>query len=148
MFNSLFLDTGCIHSLQANCTTTCPDGYFGDKCLGICNCAKSQFCDAEIGYVNSTHGNDQNKNFKQTCFCCKVYNLQWIADLSFSLLLWQRNIFIVQLISKIEIRQCFVELEIDTTNFKVETIHIIIVVSGWYGLTLLFGITVCCIRKK
>ena len=62
MFNSFFLDTACIHSLQANCTTTCTDGYFGDKCLGICNCAKSEVCDAEFGCVNSTHGNDQNKN--------------------------------------------------------------------------------------
>nr|XP_022334183.1 uncharacterized protein LOC111123765 isoform X2 [Crassostrea virginica] len=80
---------------EANCTTTCPDGYFGDKCLDICNCAKSQVCEADIGCVNSTY-----------------------------------------------------ELEIDTTNFKVETILIIIVVSGSCGLILLIGITVYCIRKK
>ena len=139
MFISLSLDTACIHSLQANCTTTCPDGYFGDKCLGICNCAKSQVCDADIGCVNSTYGNDQNKNLDKNCFCWKFYSWQWITDMSFSILLFQRNIFTVQLISKMEIRQCFVELE---------TTHIIIVVSGSCGLTLLIGITVYCIRKK
>ena len=148
MFISLFLDTACIHALQANCTTTCPDGYLGDKCLDICNCAKSQLCDAEIGCVNSTHGNDQNKNLNKTWFCWKFYNLLWIADLSFSILTCQRNIFIVQLISKMKITQSFVELEKGTPTFKVETIHIIIVVSGSCGLTLLIGITVYCIRKK
>ena len=144
MFISLSSDTDCIHSLQANCTTTCPDGYVGDKCLDICNCAKSQVCDADIGCVNSTYGNDQNKNLDKNCFCWKFYSWQWITDMSFSILLFQRNIFTVQLISKIEIRQCFVELE----YFKVETIHIIIVVSGSCGLILLIGITVYCIRKK
>ena len=140
MFISLSLDTACIHSLQANCTTTCPDGYFGDKCLGICKCAKSQVCDADIGCVNSTYGNGQNINLDKNCFCWKFYSWQWITDMSFSILLFQRNIFTVQLISKMEIRQCFVELE----YFKVE----IIVVSGSCGLILLIGITVYCIRKK
>lgn len=32
-----------------NCSTTCPQGYFGRRCLGLCNCSRDMYCEAARG---------------------------------------------------------------------------------------------------
>ena len=41
--------TACIGSFGLNCSSSCPDGYYGLGCRQICNCNDREKCDPMIG---------------------------------------------------------------------------------------------------
>ncbi|XP_062600210.1 multiple epidermal growth factor-like domains protein 10 [Saccostrea cucullata] len=55
--NYRFTETGCIPcetgTYGVNCSESCPDGQYGDKCFSICNCTEGEICDKGVGCINS-----------------------------------------------------------------------------------------------
>lgn len=43
--------TACNGSFGLNCSSPCPDGYYGLGCRRICNCNDTQKCDPMIGCI-------------------------------------------------------------------------------------------------
>nr|XP_022326765.1 protein draper-like [Crassostrea virginica] len=41
----------CIGSFGLNCSSPCPDGYYGSACRQICNCNETQKCNQTIGCI-------------------------------------------------------------------------------------------------
>nr|XP_034304117.1 multiple epidermal growth factor-like domains protein 6 [Crassostrea gigas] len=51
----------CMGSYGPNCSSICPNGYFGHGCRHKCSCASTQWCDAVIGC--SSKINEPLKNY-------------------------------------------------------------------------------------
>lgn len=46
----------CMGSYGPNCSSICPNGYFGHGCRHKCSCASTQWCDAVIGCSSKING--------------------------------------------------------------------------------------------
>ncbi|XP_078333052.1 uncharacterized protein LOC111109726 isoform X2 [Crassostrea virginica] len=129
----------CVGSFGENCSSPCPDGYFGYRCLQICDCNNTEECDPKNGCVNKKEPRACTHSLQANCTTTCPDGYFGDKCLGFC------NCAKSQVCdAEIGCVNSTYELE----YFKVETIHIIIVVSGLCGLILLIGITVYCIRKK
>nr|XP_022311018.1 multiple epidermal growth factor-like domains protein 10 [Crassostrea virginica] len=51
----------CIGSFGPNCSSPCPDGFFGHGCRQICDCNDSMICDPSHGCVTKKNENTPGK---------------------------------------------------------------------------------------
>ncbi|XP_062600208.1 uncharacterized protein LOC134261831 isoform X2 [Saccostrea cucullata] len=65
--NYRLTEAGCEPCLPGtygvNCSVSCPDGQYGDRCLTVCNCTEGEICDKKLGCVesaNATNGSTYN----------------------------------------------------------------------------------------
>lgn len=68
-------------SYGPNCSSICPDGYFGHGCRHKCSCASTQWCDAVIGCSNKINGKRKLnfiENFRLNC----LENLFYLSKIS------------------------------------------------------------------
>ncbi|XP_061196787.1 uncharacterized protein LOC133205062 [Saccostrea echinata] len=37
-----------------NCSESCPDDHYGERCLSVCNCTEGKFCDKRVGCIKQS----------------------------------------------------------------------------------------------
>lgn len=129
--------SACNGSFGNNCSSPCPDGYYGLGCRLNCICTDTQKCDPMIGCI---HNGDHNG----IQMCVVNYHVSYVHQSKF---FYQFSEWKVTLQCNNNDWNYIVVEESSTPGFTMETKHIFLVVSSFCILVLFAGYAFYCVRR-